>query len=246
MSIKSDSPSPDATAPNKDPAGNMEQSPFGEPTDAHKNASRGEFVYQQLRTAISEGRFRQGARIREEEVARFLGVSRTPVREAIRRLQTRGLLTIAPGSGLVIVELSKQQTLELYAFRELLEGAAARLAAQHVSPSEIETLRHLQEEFKQNFDDPARLAHINRQYHNTINDAAHNHYLLDSLNNLTDALALLRNTTFMVPGRPQAALAEHQAIIDAMAARDPDAAESAARRHIAEAQRARIQMLLAT
>lgn len=246
MSPKSTSSSTNPPASKNGSPKNLGPSPFSEPTDAQRNASRGEFVYQQLRTAISEGRFQPGARIREEEVAHHLGVSRTPVREAIRRLQTRGLLTMAPGSGLIIVELSKQQTLELYAFRELLEGAAARLAAQHVSPSEIDALRHIQEEFRQHMDDPKQLARINRLFHSTIIDAAHNQYMLDSLNNLTDALALLRNTTFSVPGRPETALIEHEAIITAIAARDSDAAEQAARSHIAEAQRARMHMRLTT
>jgi DNA-binding GntR family transcriptional regulator len=209
-----------------------------------RDASRGEYVYKKLREAISDGTFKSGERIREEDVAKMLDVSRTPVREAIRRLQARGILVQAQGAGVVVAELSNQQLQELYAFRALLEGAAARLAAQHVSTAEIETLRFLLSEFGANLHNPARLARVNQAFHSTINDAAHNQYLLDSLNGMTDALALLRDTTFSVAGRPAIALQEHEAIVDAIERRDPDAAEAAARRHIVEAQRARMQMLL--
>ena len=72
-----------------------------------RGRSRSEFVYEALRTAIREGRFGHGERIREEGIARSLGVSRTPVREALQRLQERGMLQMAPGRGLVTVELSR-------------------------------------------------------------------------------------------------------------------------------------------
>src|SRR5215213_2198226 len=93
---------------------------------ALRTRSRADFVYESLRDAISDGRIAVGERVREEEVARSLGVSRTPVREALRRLQIRGLLVIFAGRGLVVAKLSQQQIVELYAMREILEGSAAR------------------------------------------------------------------------------------------------------------------------
>jgi DNA-binding GntR family transcriptional regulator len=215
------------------------------PTDtdeSFQNTSRGEFVYRALRDAIQDGQLKQGTRIREDVVARSLGVSRTPVREALLRLQTRGLLELAPGRGLVVVEISKPQLMELYAMREVLEGGAARFAAQHASESEIATLRHLLEEFRQAGDDPAKLAKINRSFHVAIYQAAHNRYLVTALNDLGDAMALLRDTTFSVQGRPKIALKEHRAIVTAIEQRQPDAAEAAARQHIQAAQRARISL----
>ena len=95
--------------------------------DALRTQSRADFVYDSLRDAIWEGRFAHGERLREEEIASALGVSRTPVREALQRLQQRGLLVIGPGRGLMVAQLSKQQVFELYAMREILEGSAARL-----------------------------------------------------------------------------------------------------------------------
>ena len=115
--------------------------------DALRNQSRSEFVFASLRDAIWEGRFTRGERIPEEEIARSLGVSRTPVREALRRLQERGMLVVGAGRSLVVAELSKQQVLELYAMREILEGSAARFAAQHANEAEVDMLHRLLEEF---------------------------------------------------------------------------------------------------
>ena len=204
--------------------------------------SRSRWVYEALRTAIQEGQYVRGDRIREEEVARLLGVSRTPVREALSRLQTGGLVEMASG-GLVVAELSRSQINELYAMREILEGSAARFAAQHASPSEIASLRHIARAFEQSFGDSAKLAQINRELHGAIYEAAHNRYLTRTLNELHDALALLPSTTFTVPGRPESAVDEHARIIDAIEQRNADAAESVARHHIRRAQDARLAMM---
>lgn len=207
-----------------------------------RDASRAEYVYRQMRQAIRDGHFRQGDRVREEDIARSLGVSRTPVREALRQLQSHGLLDVAAGRGLGVVALGRPQVLELYAMRELLEGAAARLAAQHAAPGEVTHMQYLLAEFRQT-KDPLRHAAINRALHDAICDAAHNRYMMQSLHQLSDALALLQGTTFSVKGRPATADLEHQAIVAAIAAGDADAAEAAARSHIRNAQALRMQML---
>ncbi len=213
-----------------------------EADDSFQNTSRAEYVYQHLRQAIRDGRFQQGDRIREDDIAKSLGVSRTPVREALRRLQARGLLDFGSGHGLGIVELSRVQVLELYAMRELLEGAAACLAAQHATPTEVGYMRHLLNQFRATRD-PQQLASINRTFHRTIRDAAHNRYMVRSLNDLNEALALLRGTTYSILGRPETADIEHRAILDAIEKGDPDTAESEARAHIRMAQSLRMQMI---
>ncbi|MCC5857484.1 MAG: GntR family transcriptional regulator [Ectothiorhodospiraceae bacterium] len=208
-----------------------------------RKTSRAQWVYDALRAAIGEGRFRSGERILEEEVARSLGVSRTPVRAALSRLQSQGLLELAPG-GLVVARLSRPQVLELYAMREILEGSAARFAAQHASPSEIASLYTLADAFSRSMGDPDRLARINREFHGAIYEAAHNRYLLRTLSELQDALTLLPGTTFTVNGRPEASVMEHGSIVAAIEGRDPDAAERAARHHIRKAQEARLEMMI--
>ena len=207
-----------------------------------RGRSRSEFVYEALRTAIREGRFRRGERIREEGIARSLGVSRTPVREALQRLQERGMLQMAPGRGLVTVELNRQQTLELYAVRETLEGLAARFAAQHAVESEISLLHRLLDDFQAAGEDAKLLARINRKLHQAIYDAARNRYLLQMLNELQEFLTLLGGTTFVLEDRRQQANLEHRELVAAIEARDPARAEEAAREHIRRAQQARLEM----
>lgn len=208
------------------------------------DSSRADFVYSTLRAAICEARLRPGDRLRETEVAGRLGVSRTPVREALKRLESEGLLAFAPGRGLIVAELDQQQVLELYSLREVLEGAAASLAAQHASEVETRALRDLvarQAEVPP--EDLAAQIQVNQHFHQMIYRAARNRYLLEALNSLRDSLALLRDTTYAAPDRPAAALQEHQRIADAIERRDVAAAESAARHHIRTAGQVRLSML---
>lgn len=209
-----------------------------------RSGPRGEFVYKALLDGIRAGRIRPGDRIREEDVAQSLGVSRTPVREALQHLQARRLVEMAPGRGIVVVELNTQQVMELYAMREVLEGAAARFAAQHALPAEIAMMHELLTEFEAAAGDPQRLAGINNALHRTIYEAARNRYMHEALSNLEDALSLLQNTTFSLPERHASAAREHRAIVSAIESRDSEGAEAASRLHIREAQRARLRMLM--
>ena len=138
--------------------------------------SRADFVYQTVRNAIWEGRFAHGERVREEKIAQTLGVSRTPVREALQRLQRRGLLAVRPGRGLAVVQLSNKQIFDLYAMREILEGSAARFAAQHATESEIALLYQLQKQLSNEGHDLLALVTLNRRFHQHIYEATHNQY----------------------------------------------------------------------
>ena len=221
-------------------ATNLEATASVRPDDS--KVSRAQWVYDVLRKGIRAGQYVRAERIREEEVARTLGVSRTPVREALSRLQARGLLEVAPG-GLVVASLTRPQIHELYAMREILEGSAARFAAQHASSSDIATLRRLAVLFERSLGDPSKLAHVNREFHGAIYEAANNRYLLRTLDELNDALALLPSTTFTVTGRPEKAIEEHAEIVAAIERRDADSAERLARSHIQRAQEARLEMM---
>jgi DNA-binding GntR family transcriptional regulator len=212
--------------------------------DALRNRSRSEFVFANLRDAIWEGKFAPGERIAEEEIARALGVSRTPVRDALRRLQERGLLAVGAGRSLVVAELSKQQVLELYAMREILEGSAARFAARHANEAEIDVLHRLLDELDKHGNDARMLVALNRRFHSAICEAAHNRYLSATLDGMHDALALLHGNTFRLPNRRSESDAEHRRIVMAIERRDPDAAEQAARDHVKAAQRTRFALLV--
>jgi DNA-binding GntR family transcriptional regulator len=209
-----------------------------------KAGPRGEFVYKALLEAIRAGELRPGDRIREEDVANSLGVSRTPVREALQLLQARRLVETAPGRGIVVVRLNRQQVIELYAMREVLEGAAARFAAQHASSGEIAMMLHLLDEFGAAKGNAEKLARLNQALHRTIYEAARNRYMQEALNTLEDALSLLRSTTFTIPDRHASADREHRAIVAAIGSHDSEGAEAASRLHIREALRARLSMLV--
>lgn len=207
------------------------------------NVPLGEAVYRALCRGFEEGVYRPGDRLREDEVANRLDVSRTPVREAFGRLLSKGLLQSSGGRGLVVRRLDATEILELYAMREILEGAAARLAAQYATSPEIDALRDAQERFA-SATESKEMARINRLFHGTIFRAARNRYLDNALDDLQNSIALLGPTTFTVSGRPVAASAEHVQMIDAIAARDADGAERLARAHIREALRTRLGMTL--
>lgn len=205
--------------------------------------SLGEFAYEMLRARIRGGELPPGSRVREAEIAKQLEISRTPVREALRRLETDGFLAFEPHRGMIVVQLDYQSVMELYAMREALEGTAAALAAQHASDAEITTLLEMLDRETALFEDPGRLAAHNLQFHQALFRAAHNRYLLKTANALRDSMALMRGTTMAVPGRAEKAHREHKILADAIRTRDADAAEGAARHHINNAQSARLKLL---
>ena len=206
-----------------------------------RTRSRADLVYESLRDAISDGRIAAGERVREEEVARNLGVSRTPVREALQRLQQRGLLSFGPTRGLVVAQLSHEQVVELYAMREILEGSAARFAAQHATPEEIAVLHQLQDQLRAAEGDDLLHRNLDRRFHQAIYEAAHNRYLMQMLDSMLDSFALLHSTTLRWPHRQRNSNEERQRIIAAIEKHDANRAEEAARDHILQAQRTRFE-----
>ena len=205
-----------------------------------RTCSRSDFVFESVRDAIWDGRIGRGERVREEEIARSLGVSRTPVREALQRLQQRGLLVVGAGRGLVVNELRHDQVVELYAMREILEGSSARFAAQHAAEDEIAMLHRLERELRSIKNDARALVMLNRRFHQAIYLAAHNQYLMRTLELMLDSFALLNHITFRMPKRKESD-EEHRKIVMAIERRDPDQAEQAARAHIRNAQRTRFE-----
>ncbi|MGJ5091739.1 GntR family transcriptional regulator [Bradyrhizobium oligotrophicum] len=208
------------------------------------NVSLGEAVFRALCHALENGFYRSGDRLREDEVAQKLNVSRTPVREAFGKLVAKGWVQPAGGRGLIVRSLDENEVLELYAMREILEGAAARLAAQYAVPAEVAALRDIHASFVNAGDDAAELARLNRLMHGAIQRAARNRYLDAALEDMHVATALLGTTTFAAEGRAATAAAEHGELIEAIAIRDPDRAEAIARGHIREALRTRLGMRL--
>jgi len=207
-----------------------------------RGVSRSDQAYRFIVEGIQSGRLVPGTRLRETELAERTGLSRTPIREALSRLQLEGLLTMDAARGLIVTELDHSMASELYAMREVLEGTAARLAARHASDVEIDFLREINVRDAE-LTTAEALAANNRLFHETLYRCAHNRYLVKTLNTLQESMMLLGPTTLAAAGRAQTSRAEHGAIVEALARRDPDAAETAARAHIIAAYRIRLEQL---
>ncbi len=212
------------------------------PVDPKASSSLGGSAYSELRRRIVSGDLKPGDRLREVELASLLGISRTPVREAIKRLESEGFASYASSRGAVVAELTPVQAIELYAAREVLEGAAAAFAAQHAQPPEIQLLEGILDLHREAPADPDALARLNRRFHAAIYSMTHNRYLLGILTIAQDYTILLPKTTYYWEGRAETAYLEHKNIVDAIKARDAAKADAAARYHMREAQRIRMML----
>jgi len=170
----------------------------------------------------------------ESELAERFGVSRTPIREALQRLETQSLLT-RDGRSLIVASLDHNQMAELYVVRTELEGLAARLAAQHASVEEINVLQQMIDADRERVSDATALARSNKRFHKQLHLASHNRFLVQQLDLVYRSMALLATTSLAVEGRGPVALDEHQAIVSAIADRDGLAAYEAVKRHLSEA-----------
>lgn len=209
---------------------------------AGHDKSLGETVFEILKAAMSEGLLQPGERLRENELADRLNVSRTPIREALNRLVERKLVEPAGGRGLIIRRLTYSEAVELYAMREIIEGAATRLAALNATPAEIELLKALNASFAEKGLCAREYAKRNKRFHDAIADAARNRYLYDPLQFIQESLILLGSTTFTVTNRQSNAVEEHQKMIEAIVEKDPERAEEATRHHIRAAFTVRLQI----
>ncbi|EBA09815.1 GntR family transcriptional regulator [Sagittula stellata] len=203
---------------------------------------QGNAAYARLLTELREGRLNPGDRLRETELADRLGMSRTPVREAIRQLEADGIVTHVPRQGATIRTLDYAEVMELYEMRAVLEGTAARLAARAASDIEIEELIDMNQQMSHLGNVPEAFV-LNRQFHAALLDAAKNRFLTRSIHALQKALMILGPTTLTEPDRAEKAVEEHFGVLDAIKARDGALAEAAMRAHIEAAQRVRVRAL---
>ena len=197
--------------------------------------------YTMILEAIDTGLFRPGERLVESELADRFGFSRTPIREALQRLETQSLLT-RDGRSLIVASLDHNQLAELYVVRAELEGLAARLAARHATDEEVHVLREMIEADRVLTGDPRLLARANRRFHRQLHLASHNRFLVQQLDLVYRSMALLATTSLSAAGRGAAALTEHDAIVRAIEAHDPDGAYAALRHHISRAYETRLKL----
>lgn len=198
-------------------------------------------AYTLILEAIDTGIYRPGDRLVESELAERFGVSRTPIREALQRLETQSLLT-RDGRSLIVASLDHNQLSELYVVRAELEGLAARLAARHATDEEARVLRDMVEADQALLGNPKGLARANRRFHKQIHLASHNRYLVQQLDLVHRSMALMATTSLAAEGRGEVALAEHAAIVTAIENRDEMGAYHALKDHISKAFVTRLKL----
>ncbi|AWD23127.1 GntR family transcriptional regulator [Pseudogemmobacter blasticus] len=199
-------------------------------------------AYTLILEAIEAGTYKPGDRLVESELAERLGVSRTPVREALQRLETQAMLT-RDGRSLIVATLDHNQLAELYAVRTELEGLAARLAARHATEEEIRVLQSMAADDRALVGgDPRELSRANKRFHKLIHLASHNRFLVQQLDLVHRSMALMATTSFAAEGRDEVALHEHEEIVAAIAAGDGEAAYQALKTHISRAFETRLRV----
>lgn len=195
-----------------------------------------------LREGILQGVLQPGQPLGEIQLAAAFGRSRTPIREAILKLESEGLAERVPRRGLVVGHITREEVLEVYAVREVLNGLSARLAAHGMLPTELDRLAWLNERFRAAVlaDDARAIMKANLEFHDAICQASRNSLLKELTRRTSERVQRFGATTMLIPGRGLEAVAEHDALLAAIRARDPDAAERISRSHVNRARQLRI------
>lgn len=194
--------------------------------------SGAESIFQLLRMRIIRGEFPPGVPMREVELAESLGVSRTPIREALRLLYGERLVTRQPTGGFAVASMDESEMREVCSVRAVLEGLAAREAAAKIDDAELDTLSSLIEQMEELKTDSTELAQVGSEFHRRIEVAADNSWLQTSLVQLRGHIDRYRQVSTAMAGRAEAAVKEHHLIYCALASRQADTAEQAMRAHI--------------
>jgi DNA-binding GntR family transcriptional regulator len=193
-----------------------------------------DWVWEELRDAIIELRLRPGEPLREVALAEQLGVSKTPLREAFARLEQEGLVETTSFKGAVVTGYSEIDLKEIYELRALLEGAAARAAAERSKDETLEALRDVVDRSRglRDAGDLVGLAGLIGQFDLIVYAQVSNERISALIDNLRAHLTRIGKLTESIPGRVEASVEEHAAIVDAIVARDADEAERLMRVHI--------------
>jgi len=191
--------------------------------------------------AIDMGIYKPGDRLVESDLAEQFGMSRTPIREALQRLETQSLLA-RDGRSLIVASLDHNQLAELYVVRAQLEALAANLAARHATDEEVRVLRDMVEDDRKLMHDPQAMARANRRFHKQIHLASHNRFLVQQLDLVHRSMALMATTSLAAAGRPEDAIKEHDKIVSAIESRDSETAGEALKAHISKAFVTRLKL----
>jgi DNA-binding GntR family transcriptional regulator len=191
-------------------------------------------VYDHVKRRIVANELPFGSKLTEDGLAKELGISRTPIREALNRLAQDRLVTVSPGRGAFVATFSFDDMVQLLEIRETLEGMAARLASNRITKETLEKLRQRLEATAQKQEHNGYKGYLDadRDFHECVIAACGNHQLSQLMKSLQDRIQMLRSRSVMLPGRARKSFQEHMEIIDALSARDPDLAEEKIRTHI--------------
>lgn len=197
-----------------------------------------ELVCENIRQAIIDGTFSPGERLMEIQLADEMGVSRTPVREAIRKLELEGFVVMIPRRGTYVADISIKDINEIYEIRISLDVLAAGLAAERITDEELEKLNYYLVEIgkyvpSMNID---KIVELDVAFHDVLYNASRNERLCSIIGNLREQLTGIRGRSMAFPGRMVETMDEHRALVDSIAARDVDRAQRAARVHLENAE----------
>lgn len=194
----------------------------------------GDRTYEAIREAILSGAFRPGAKLTVDHLVARLGVSRTPVKEALIRLEREGLVRIVPRHGAFVVRLTAADAADLYDLREVVEGLAARRAAERMDAAALSELDSLLEQSRACLGEPnyARYSHLDVAFHSAIAKASGSPPIQQVLESLRSQTRLLMATSVTLAGRLERSYAEHREIVEALRTGNAERAEQVARAHI--------------
>jgi len=198
-------------------------------------------LYRELIIRLQSGVIVPGDYLREQQVSEEFGVSRTPVREALRKLETEGLLVSEPRLGMRVRVLDYAEVIELYEVREVHERAVARIAAVKATDIELSALEEIQAAFEKATNNAGKLASLNQKFHFALLQMAKNRFLTRAVETMQRTMLVLGPSTLADSKRAGVAIKEHRALIKALEKRDADKAESIMSTHLQNAQRSRIR-----
>lgn len=189
---------------------------------------------QRIRTMIKEGRLKPGTRVPEKQLCEQFGISRTPLREALKVLASEGFVELLPNRGARVVKLTRRMLKDTLDVMAALEGLSGELACQHVSAEEIETMRRLHEQMIAHYEagDLSAYFEVNQRIHETLVAAARNEVLLETYNNLNERVRRFRFSQQMSPALWEQVVGEHEQIIQALEARDSQRMGAILRGHL--------------
>ena len=191
-------------------------------------------VFQSIREDILSGRYEQNTELKEAAIGAELGVSRTPVREALRQLELEGLVTIIPNRGAYVNMIIAKDVQDIYVIRSMLEGLCARWATQSITEEQLDSMEETLclSEYHTSKKNYEKLYELDSLFHEQLYEAGGSRILNHILSDFHDYVKMVRKATISTSSRSVTSTEEHRAIFEAIKEKDPDKAEALAKEHV--------------